>query len=253
MKKLLVLWIALVLAANAHAFLPQSGLWAINDENKGTPGRGFQVEVQGSTLALTFFGYAADGRDTFYIASGTLANNTLTAPLLAFSGGTPFGGSYRPAVSAGSPGSVTLTFTTGGDGFITLPGESTKAISRFSFGPADPNGLLGEWIFVNKINGVTTLDAPNFTVLDPKTADGSGVVRTADRSISCERQVTGELAGLVVCVKSNSLGQLTDSFLFDYVNNEGEGLATGPSGSANDPLRVFRLRRADGVSTGLVQ
>jgi len=42
---------------SATSVQPRTGLWAINAENNGQSGRGFQLESRGGTLVLTYFGY----------------------------------------------------------------------------------------------------------------------------------------------------------------------------------------------------
>ena len=34
----------------AQAFMPASGVWLIDNETKGSPGRGFQIDVENETI-----------------------------------------------------------------------------------------------------------------------------------------------------------------------------------------------------------
>lgn len=145
MSKNLLLALLLCLSALwspwVQAVSPESGLWAIESEMDGRPGRGFQIDYQGNTLGLTFFGYLADGSAQWYIASGTLVNDAFSAPLETYRGGMAFGGERRPGQSSGSPGMVSIQFTDATHGTIRLPNEAPKAIVRFRFAQATTDPL----------------------------------------------------------------------------------------------------------------
>ena len=113
---------------------PTSGLWAINSEENGQPGRGFTIEDQGNVVVLTVYGYDLSGKPTFYQSSGTVNNNSFAGSLAYYTGGTPFGGSWKSASLAGNAGQVTVNFTDSNSGTITFPGEIAKAISKFNWG-----------------------------------------------------------------------------------------------------------------------
>ena len=57
---------------------PLNGLWAIDSESNGQPGRGFQIEERGGLLVLTFYGYSASGSASWYLAAGTMSGSTFT-------------------------------------------------------------------------------------------------------------------------------------------------------------------------------
>ena len=116
-----------------HVVTPLPGLWAITSEVNGAPGRGFQVELHGNTMVLTFYGYDASGKGRFWLASGPYGYNTFSATLTTYDGGTTFGGAAQSAHDAGTAGTLTVTFTSPTTGTITLPNESPKAISYFQF------------------------------------------------------------------------------------------------------------------------
>ena len=113
--------------------VPRPGLWAITSEMNGSAGRGFQVELSGDTLVLTFYGYDAQGKASFWLASGPYSYNRFVGDLVSYQGGNAFGMPYNSANYAGSPGQVTVTFTSATTGTITLPNEGTKEISYFGF------------------------------------------------------------------------------------------------------------------------
>jgi hypothetical protein len=133
MWRILAAIVLLFSSSLAGAVTPEAGLWAIDSEVDGRPGRGFQIDVQTGTLVLTFYGYNADGSAQWYLSAGALTNGAFTGTLDRYQRGAAFGHSIVPAVSAGNSGPVTITFADATHGQITLPGESPKAISRFVF------------------------------------------------------------------------------------------------------------------------
>ncbi|MFO1413889.1 MAG: hypothetical protein U1F10_08280 [Burkholderiales bacterium] len=124
----------------AQGVRPRNGLWVVDQELDGKPGRGFHVDQQGNTLVVAYFGYRGDGRAQWYLAAGAYANNGFTASLDAYTGGTAFGGPARAAAAAGSAGSVRLTFTDASHGEIALPGEPAKKVSRLLGAGGDGGG-----------------------------------------------------------------------------------------------------------------
>ena len=63
-----------------NAITPRRGVWSIDAENTGQAGRGFQLDHQGSTLVLSFYGYTTEGNSRCTAAS--LARLVRTAMLL---------------------------------------------------------------------------------------------------------------------------------------------------------------------------
>ena len=122
-----------VVQSQSTLVTPQPGLWNIDEESNGEPGRGFQIDTQGNTLILTFYGYEATGEPTFYLSAGPFSPSGYQGELQTFEGGTAFGAPFTDAQLSGSAGTVTLTFDSSVTGTIQLPGEPQKAISRFSY------------------------------------------------------------------------------------------------------------------------
>ena len=121
-------------------------------------------------------------------------------------------------------GQVSMRFTSGVSGFITLPGEQEVAISRFNFGyPAVASSLRGLWALTSFGSEGVASEVVNMQLQTPATANGNGLMETADRLFGCEHQIRGNLAGGVLCVKVNNYGQLLRSYYFVYSVNEGEG------------------------------
>jgi hypothetical protein len=68
----------------------------------------------------------------------------------------------------------------------------------------------------------------------------------------CEHQLSGSFAGLVLCVKINTQGQLLRSYVFAYSIHEGEGYSQYQGTGSQQVLSVRRLTTAQGAGTGLV-
>jgi hypothetical protein len=137
--------------------LPTTGLWAIDAEVNGQPGRGFTIEVQGGNLVLTVFGYAANGDNSFFQAAGPIKNGAIDATLNTYQGGTAFGSPFSAATLAGAAGPVTLTFTDAGHGTVVFPGEAGRAISKFNWSAAANTASVvpasGLWAIDAEVNG----------------------------------------------------------------------------------------------------
>lgn len=112
---------------------PLAGLWAVDSEINGEPGRGFQVETQNGVMVVTVYGYDALGNGTFYLGSGAFATGSIATSLTTYRGGRTFGGAARSAVDAGSVGQVQIHFTSDSLGQITFPGELPKTIRKFTW------------------------------------------------------------------------------------------------------------------------
>jgi hypothetical protein len=138
------------------AWKPEDGLWAIDSENTGQSGRGFQVEQRNGTLVFTYYGYASSGSGVWGLSAGSMNGSSYSGALTQYRGGTALGGTYSPATSSGSLGTVSMTFTSETAGTITLPGESAKAISKFNFsGTSSPVvvPMDGLWVVDVENNG----------------------------------------------------------------------------------------------------
>jgi len=249
-----VLAVAGLLGAGlVHAFMPQGGTWVVTSEVNGQPGRGLAMDAQNGTLVVQMYAYESSGHPTFYLASGALQNERFSAPLMRYSGGRYFGSGPRSGAEAGSPGNVSIRFTSGVTGFITFPGEPEVAISRFNFGYAfAPASLRGLWTFTSTGSEGLLADAVQFTQTGNATVDGNGLIASPNGLFACEHQVRGALAGSVVCVKLNTAGQLLRGYVFAYSVNEGEGLSMRNGTGTEQKLSVRRLTTPQGVGTGIV-
>jgi len=156
MKKLL-LWLAtcvlaLTASLQAHAFQPESGMWIVSEELDGKPGRGFNLDVQGDTLVLSFYGYLQNGTAQWYLASGSIQNKRFSGSLERYEGGMALGaGQRQSARGTGSAGLASIVFKTADTGTIALPGEAEKAIKRFSFNRPTPADSLAGTFTLTKV------------------------------------------------------------------------------------------------------
>ncbi len=248
-----VLAVAGLLGAGlVHAFMPQGGTWVVTSEVNGQPGRGLAMDAQNGTLVVQMYAYESSGHPTFYLASGALQNERFSAPLMRYSGGRYFGSGPRSGAEAGSPGNVSIRFTSGVTGFITFPGEPEVAISRFNFGYAfAPASLKGLWTFTSFGSDGVLADAVEFTRQGDATTNGNGLMVTSNGTFGCEHQVRGTLAGGVLCVKINTAGQLLRGYYFVYSVNEGEGFSKRDGTGPDQVLIVRRLTTPQSVGTGI--
>lgn len=247
-----MLILCLLVPLVAQAFMPQAGTWVVTSEVNGRPGRGLALDVQNNIFVLQMYAYESSGQPTFYLATGTLANNSGIADLQRFTGGRYLGSAPLSGILDKAVGQVRLRFTSGVAGFIQLPGESEVAISRFNFGYAvAPASLVGYWNFSSIGSAGLNADLVSLSVLGNATNDGNGLVMSSNGLFGCEHQVRGASANTVVCVKINSAGQLLASYRFIYSVNEGEGFSK-ILGSDDQWLSVRRLTTAGGLGTGIV-
>lgn len=239
--------VAFAISASTWAFMPANGIWQIDSETNGQPGRGFTLDIENEVMFFTYYGYRSDGSNLFYVAAGPIVNNTFTGDLLNVQGGTSLGATYQPATLATSPGKVTLSFTSGKHGTMTLPGESPKAISKNTFGYADgPDGLLGTWLMAAYSGSVVI---GYRLVLNTKTGqttmNGNGMVITSNQVHVCEFQISGTLAGMTIC--ANTLN--SDAIAFKFSGDRGTGFII--SGGQTYELHALRIATRTGAETGL--
>lgn len=240
-------------AGIAHAFMPQSGTWVMTSEQNGKPGRGLAIDVQDNTLVLQMYAYEADGKATFYMTSGTIENDSFAAPLNKYKGGRYLGSGDLSGQVDGSPGKVSMRFESGTKGYITLPGEAEKEITRFSFAyGTDSQGLKGIWLF-SPLNSVSPVaDFIKLERVGAATANGTGVMGTSDGRFGCEHQVSGGAAGTVLCAKVSATGALQRGFQFTYSVNDGEGYYVNSAGQRASIATMRRLGNRASIGTGIV-
>jgi hypothetical protein len=252
MNRLLAAFLGLVLAGSAAAFQPRTGLWW----NPSESGSGYNIDVQDGTLVVTIFSYQTSGAAQWYLASGPLINDqhSFTGTLDTYAGGQciscPYSG--RPAIT-GSDGAISIAFATETSATVTLPGGRTTPIQPFNFGIGDPpDGLLGEWVFAYDVGGITQAHRFNLTSLQgPSSPSGNGMAIDPSRLAVCELQVSGTLAGLVICAQADSRGNLLSGMYFRFGLDEAYGGYTisppTPSGTRY-PMTGFKVRSKGGFA-----
>lgn len=249
-----IAWLGALLGTGlAQAFAPQTGTWIVTSEVNGKPGRGLAIDVQDNTLVMQMYAYDASGNATFYMTSGTLANDQYAAPLNKYRGGRYLGSGELSGKEDGSAGTVSMRFVSGTKGYITLPGEAEKEISRFNFAYGnDPEGLKGIWIF-SPLNSLTpTSDFFRLEKLQAATANGNGLITTAAGTFGCEYQVSGAAVGTVICAKVSAAGKLLGGYQFSYSVNEGEGYYLNSAGVRASIATMHRLANRTDVGTGIL-
>lgn len=250
--RLLVLSAAL--CVSAHAFVPQAGVWVVNAENNGLPGRGLGIDVQNNIFAMQVFAYDADGRPAFFTAVGTLADQRVSTQMLRHQGGPSFGSGPRQAVTVGSVGTVSLRFTDGLNGFVTFPGETEKAISRLNFGyAANAANLKGVWALTSYTPSGWVAEAPLLQTTLSSGTYGNGLVASADGRYGCENQTSGSYAGQILCIKLNASYSLEKIYAYRNSVNEGEGDWWPANGGTGYALYVKRLTSPSGNINGLLR
>jgi photosystem II stability/assembly factor-like uncharacterized protein len=116
--------------SGANSGMPQKGWWWSSSES----GRGYFMEVQGSTLFLATYMYDSTGQAVWYISLGAMTSTSLyTGTLTEFSGGQTLGGSYNAPTSSSSQGTITLSFSSQTTATLTLPNGSIVALTRYTF------------------------------------------------------------------------------------------------------------------------
>ena len=117
-------------AAEQPAKAPETGWWWNADES----GRGFFIEMQGSTFFLASYTYDPAGHAVWYIASGTAADLSLGTSWSEYAHGQTLTGAYQAAQlinNAADP--LKLVFSSPQTAVLTLPGARAVALQRFEF------------------------------------------------------------------------------------------------------------------------
>ena len=116
--------------SGAAAGMPQKGWWWSSAES----GRGYFLEVQGSTLFLAAYMYDSTGQAVWYISLGAMTSTSLyTGTLTEFRGGQTLGGAYNATTSSSSVGAITLQFSSQTAATLTLPNGQQVALTRYTF------------------------------------------------------------------------------------------------------------------------
>jgi len=92
---------------------PETGMWWAKPGSELTtsgPGIGFSFEIQNQQLAMLSNLYDSQGAATWFLSSGTINENVMSADLVALEGGQSLFGDYAPPQPVANPGQVHLQF-----------------------------------------------------------------------------------------------------------------------------------------------
>jgi len=244
MKRLLAAILLMAIAGSATAFQPRSGVWA----NLNESGSGYTIEIQEGVLVITIYSYQSGGAPQWYLASGPMTNDqhNFTGTLDKYVGGQCISCVYagRPSL-AGNDGTLSILFLSETSATLTLPGGRTTTIQSFNFGIGDPpTGLLGEWVFFYDVGTTTVANRFDFTsVLPPSSPEGSGIAADLARVAGCELQISGEVAGMVVCAVANASGtKLLYVYAFRFgLDQTYDGLWISGDGMTSHSMKGFKV------------
>ena len=124
-----------VLSFSAFAALPQPGLWVMDNEVNGKPGRGLQIDRQnGETIVVSYFGYRNDGSAVFYQSVGKISSDSVfSSDLVEYKNGTVLGGVLKTGEVSNVLGKLNIEFKTDAGGVIYLPHEGARNFSKFVY------------------------------------------------------------------------------------------------------------------------
>ena len=258
LKKLVALAFFLTAAFQVNAFniRPVDGLWSFDSELNLAVGRAVNLELSNGLLVVTMYTYNAQRAPTFYVGSGFLAaNNVATGVFSEPQGGTCLGCVPSSGRLLSTPGSFTFEFTSSTTGYLTLPGEARKTITKGAITRASaPSGLLGTWVFnyigSNNIPKVVVADLVNLSVVSYSTTFGNGVVMSADGRFACEYQISGRYAGAVLCFTADTPSVYNKSMLGVWWDNDMDGYWQFNNLGINDTFTGKRITNG-GSSLGI--
>jgi hypothetical protein len=191
-------------ATSVHAFLPTTGLWYNGNES----GRGFNIEIQNSTMVVASYVFDDTGQQIWYTSSGTYseATRTFSATFDGYSGGQCLGCSYsKPAATVAAGGNVRIIFSDAENGTLYFPHGSTP-IHHLNYAYANKTDyFLGEWQFSFNTSGAIS---SQWVVFNRHFTGTDGTIYAA----GAEDGVAGSSALATYSATSNSyLVAITDS------------------------------------------
>ena len=249
-SRILAVLTLLAFSASASAFTARTGHW----NNPAESGTGYNIDIQDGVLVVTIFSYKPNGDSEWYISSGPMSasQSTYTGSLLAVRGGQCISCAYTAPSSTINSGSIVITFTSETSATVLLPwrqDDDNPAIQLRIRNPAartvGPMGLRRD------DRGVDFADRYDFTNIIGATAEGNGIVIDFDKFASCELQVIGDIAGLVVC------GHWTDStytvaldvYAYEFgLDDTYNGLWISPTTESTYPMKGYPSISRSGFS-----
>jgi len=137
-------------AASTAGF--ESGLWW----NDAESGRGFFIDVQGSTAAMASYMYDSNGAPIWYLTVGSVSADRFSGTMQGYEGGQPLGGGYQTPQATTPAGTVTVQGLTGASATITLPGNPPVNLKRLVFSGATSTAKLDGVYEGTVVNGTDT-------------------------------------------------------------------------------------------------
>jgi hypothetical protein len=138
--------LAIAFAGNVGAIIPDSG-WYFNPNE---PGRGFNVEIQNSTVFMSGFIYDDFGQQIWVVSGGPMSSDrAYLGDAFLTTDGQPIGGAYRPPTNIPF-GKAQITWSDTKTATIVVNGR-TFHVTRQLFGvdfTSTTQPLLGELTFV---------------------------------------------------------------------------------------------------------
>jgi len=151
MKRSLLALLAAAFSLSALAAAPESG-WYFNPAESG---RGFNIEIQGTTLFIAGFLYDAAGHPIWFVSGGPMSSaSSYSGAAYKSDNGQPLGGSYR-SPTAVPFGNVSITFPTTVDANINV-NDVNFNVTREIFGAA-PVAATPEGLWVGSTSASETI------------------------------------------------------------------------------------------------
>jgi hypothetical protein len=233
------------------SFQPSGWWWSAAES-----GRGFSIEVQGTTMDVVGFMYDGNGNPVWYISSGPMSSPThYVGHLDQIGGGQTMSGPYKAPTTVTPVGFIGIDFASLASGTITLSDAALKALVTIPITPQLENppltSLAANWggtysgtlindppgadtLTVTATGDVTWIDAakvPNSSVAFPATATPnrsyliSGGTATINVTGTATLPVLGQSA---VCTLVGSVPvSLLTTFGNSYLLFEANGTVTG--------------------------
>lgn len=179
MRKLILAFFALYticFGAVAQNFNQQiSGMWVFTDEEFGKPGRGMMIDIQGSTVVFSYYGYRKDGSATYYIGNGNMVGGQVDIPLNEYANGRYLGEDtiLKDAELSRNYGMVTIKFASDTAARIKLPQEPEKWIHKFTFSDIGStlNGEYPNMAIVSRAQGKVSFGLSKITISTSENRD----------------------------------------------------------------------------------
>ena len=241
--------------AQKVVFTPRTGHWW----NPAESGTGYSIDIQDGVIVIVVYSYKSNGDREWYLAAGPMTNGQqdFSGPLKIYQNGQCISCTYLGApTSTSNAGTLTIHFSGPLAATLSLPGGRTTNIQPLNVGFASlPQGLLGEWVFVEMIGSASFADHYKFTTTAAATSTGTGIAADLSRNAACELQVSGVFANHVLCFHwtSSALTTIADQYVFQWgFDQTFDGLWISPTTFNQYPMNGFAWTSRSGYPKGYV-